>query len=74
MVGGDVRFYRNGLADGVDGHAVLSGLMGERAQQMQGVGMARIQRQHLAIDTLGLDQAAGAMMPQAGSSSAGRSG
>jgi hypothetical protein len=45
---------------------MLSGLMGYRTEQMQGIGMACIHRQHLAIDPLSLCQLAGPMVPQTG--------
>ena len=42
VIGGDVRLDADRLADPLYGSMILPALMGERAEQMQGVGMTRI--------------------------------
>ena len=51
-------------ADQLDRHVRATHLASERAEQVQCVGMIRNLGQDLAIDSLGLGQAAGLMMPQ----------
>ena len=58
---GFVRQLGDGLADQVDGDFRLADLVGHDAQQIQGVGLARLLLEHLAIEGLGLLQIAGLM-------------
>ena len=50
--------HGDGLADAGDGRLMLTGLVSDEPQQVQGVGMSRIPPQDLAIELLGLRQLA----------------
>ncbi|HEY1857838.1 MAG TPA: hypothetical protein VGG47_11100 [Acidocella sp.] len=66
VIGGDLWAYPDRLGNHPDGAVVLSGLMGEYAEQMQGVGMACIRRQHLTVEPLGLGPLPGSMVGKPG--------
>ena len=54
MVRRDVRIDRDRLADHVRGEVLPAGLQGNHTQQVQGVGMAGIDRQNLLVKPFGL--------------------
>ena len=58
---GLVRLDRQGLADEVDGRFRLADLVGDDAEQVQGIGLVGVQTQHLPVHLLGLLQVAGLM-------------
>jgi hypothetical protein len=53
---------RDGLLDGLGGLGVAARLMGGQAGQVPGVGMARIDRQDLPVELLGLGELAALVM------------
>jgi len=65
MERGHVALLGDGPADQIKGRFMLALLGGGNAEQMQAVGMARLSLQYLAIDRLGLGQAAGLVQPDA---------
>ena len=59
-----IRFYGQGLANQVNGNFVLAHLMGNDAEQVQGVKLIGIGLKNLRIKCLGLSQATGGVMGQ----------
>jgi hypothetical protein len=62
--GGECGIETQGFADDVDGLLVLTDLVGDDAEEVQRLDVARIELQDLAIDGLGLRQIAGLMVLQ----------
>ena len=59
---GDAAVRRDRLTDEFDRRSALAPLMGEHAEKMQGRGVARLAREHLAIEPLGRAELSRAML------------
>jgi hypothetical protein len=53
----------NRPADQLSGDGVLPALMRDQSEEMQGVGMAGIEQQYLAVEAIRFDQASRLMVP-----------
>ena len=53
------RLHLDGTLDVLDRRRVLANLVGDNSQQVQGIGMGRLDRENLPVDLLGDLQAAG---------------
>ncbi len=64
MGGGEVRLQAEGLLDILGRQVVAAHLVGDDAEEVQGVGVARLALEDLAVEPLRLRQIAGAVVLQ----------
>ena len=60
---GHARVERDRLADEFERGIVVAQLMRDEAEKIQALGVARVARENVAVEPLGLVQFAGLMMP-----------